>query len=69
MARTYASALRASTPERVASVVLKALEAEHPRSRYVITPMARALIALRRFGGDRVWDAAMRRQFRSSLVS
>lgn len=69
MARSYASRVMSSTPDRVAAVVLKALEAEHPRSRYVITPMARTLIGLRRFGGDRVWDAVMRRQFRSPPVS
>lgn len=65
MARSYASRLRASTPERVANVVLKALGSDRPRSRYVTTPLARTLIGLRRFGGDRVWDATVRQQFRA----
>jgi NAD(P)-dependent dehydrogenase (short-subunit alcohol dehydrogenase family) len=50
-------------PHQVAQVVRRAVEAERPRSRYLITPAARAMVALRRFGGDRAWDAFVRRQF------
>lgn len=62
-AQNYASPLAAG-PDAVAAVVEKALEAARPRSRYVVTPTAKVLIQTRRFGGDRVWDAAMRRAYR-----
>jgi hypothetical protein len=45
-------------------VVLKAVEARAPRSRSVVTPAARAAITARTLGGDRVWDAIVRQQFR-----
>lgn len=63
--RSY-SAPGAVGPDAVAKVVQRAIEADRPRARYVVTPMAVALIQLRRFGGDRLWDAAMRRAFRLS---
>jgi hypothetical protein len=44
--------------------VLKAVESSSPRSRYVVTPAARAMIAARTLGGDRVWDGIVRRQFK-----
>ncbi|GAB3592391.1 oxidoreductase [Angustibacter peucedani] len=50
-------------PAKVARVVRRAVESRRPRSRYLITPAARAMVALRRFGGDRAWDAFVRRQF------
>jgi len=59
----YANDFMATGPESVAIVIVKALESARPRSRYVVTPAAKVMINLRRFGGDRVWDAAMRRQF------
>lgn len=62
-ANAYSSKVIAAPPEKVARTILKAIETDHPRSRYVITPTARALIALRTFGGDHVWDAMVRRQF------
>ena len=60
----YQNPLLAAGPERVARVVLNAIEARRPRSRYVITPAARAAITARTLGGDRVWDAIVRQQFR-----
>ena len=48
--------------EAVAAVIVKALESSRPRSRYVVTSAAKAMINLRRFGGDRVWDSAMRKR-------
>ena len=60
----YQNAMLATGPEAVAKVVLKAVEARRPRSRYVVTPAARAAIATRTLGGDRVWDAVVRSQFR-----
>lgn len=59
----YDSRLLSSGPEAVARVILKAVEAEHPRSRYLVTAAARALVHARRLGGDRVWDAITKRQF------
>jgi NADP-dependent 3-hydroxy acid dehydrogenase YdfG len=60
----YANPVLAAGPEVVAKVVLKAVEARSPRSRYVVTPAARAAITARTLGGDRVWDAIVRQQFR-----
>ncbi|MGZ6754756.1 MAG: oxidoreductase [Nocardioides sp.] len=51
-------------PDSVAKVVLKAVEADRPRTRYVVTPAAKAMIALRKLGGDRVWDTFVRAQFK-----
>jgi NAD(P)-dependent dehydrogenase (short-subunit alcohol dehydrogenase family) len=62
-ARAYANHLKSTGPEAVAAVIVKALESTSPRSRYVVTSAAKAMINLRRFGGDRVWDAAMRKQY------
>ena len=59
----YANDFMATGPEAVAAVIAKALESPRPRSRYVVTSAAKVMINLRRFGGDRVWDATMRRQY------
>jgi NADP-dependent 3-hydroxy acid dehydrogenase YdfG len=61
----YASPMVAAGPESVAKVIRRAIESRHPRPRYVVTPAARALIATRTLGGDRVWDLMMRQQFRA----
>ncbi|WP_270886900.1 oxidoreductase [Pedococcus sp. 5OH_020] len=60
----YASPILSAGPETVAAVVLKAVESPAPRSRYVVTPAARAMITARTLGGDRVWDQIVRHQFR-----
>jgi NADP-dependent 3-hydroxy acid dehydrogenase YdfG len=60
---SYANDFMATGPETVAEVILKAVQSSRPRSRYVVTPAAKMLINLRRFGGDRVWDRTMRKQF------
>lgn len=59
----YANDFVATGPETVAAVIVKAVQSSRPRSRYVVTPAAKALINLRRLGGDRIWDRAMRKQF------
>jgi len=59
----YANDYVSSGPEAVAAVISRALLATRPRSRYVVTPAAKVLINLRKFGGDRVWDRAMRKQY------
>lgn len=59
----YANDFLATGPEAVAAVIVKAIDSSRPRSRYVVTSAAKVMINLRRFGGDRVWDAAMRKQY------
>ncbi len=54
----------AVSAQKVAAVVRDAVESSRPRSRYLITPAAKAMVTLRRLGGDRVWDAFVRRQFK-----
>jgi NADP-dependent 3-hydroxy acid dehydrogenase YdfG len=51
-------------PEAVAEVIRKAVEARRPRTRYVVTPAAKAQVQLRRLGGDRLWDSFVRRAYR-----
>ena len=60
----YSNSLMATGPESVARVVLKALESEHPRSRYLLTPVAKAMVTARTLGGDRVWDTLVKQQFK-----
>jgi NADP-dependent 3-hydroxy acid dehydrogenase YdfG len=60
---SYANDFMATGPETVAAVVVKAVQSPRPRSRYVVTPAARFMINLRRFGGDRIWDRTMRQRF------
>jgi NAD(P)-dependent dehydrogenase (short-subunit alcohol dehydrogenase family) len=50
-------------PERVAEVIEHVIDRAHPPARVVITPSARLTIGMRRLLSDRMWDAAMRRQF------
>jgi NADP-dependent 3-hydroxy acid dehydrogenase YdfG len=50
-------------PETVANTIARALEAEHPRARYPVTPSAHLMIGQRRLMPDRLWDLAMRTQF------
>ena len=59
----YANDFMATGPESVAAVIVKAVDSSRPRSRYVVTPAAKFMINLRRLGGDRIWDAAMRKQY------
>ena len=54
----------AAPPEAVADIIRKAVEARRPRTRYVVTPAAKAQVQLRRLGGDRLWDAFVRRAYR-----
>ena len=59
----YANDFMSTGPDAVAAVVLRAVDSSRPRARYAVTPAAKAMINLRRFGGDRLWDATMRKQF------
>jgi NADP-dependent 3-hydroxy acid dehydrogenase YdfG len=65
MKRSYASRAGADAAA-VAEVVKHVVEARRPRTRYVVTPAAKAQVQLRRLGGDRVWDAVVRRAYRIS---
>jgi NAD(P)-dependent dehydrogenase (short-subunit alcohol dehydrogenase family) len=47
--------------DRVARVILRAIESPRPRTRYPVTAMARVLIPVRRLLPDRVLDFLMRR--------
>jgi short-subunit dehydrogenase len=60
---SYANDFMATGPDTVAAVIVKAVESSRPRSRYVVTPAAKVMISLRRFGGDRIWDRTMRKQY------
>jgi short-subunit dehydrogenase len=60
---SYANDFLATGPETVAAVIVRAVQSSRPRSRYVVTPAAKVMISLRRFGGDRIWDRTMRRQY------
>lgn len=59
----YDNRLLAAGTAPVVKAVEHALTARRPRSRYLVTPAAHLLVGLRRWGGDRGWDAFVRRQF------
>ena len=50
-------------PEAVAKVVEKAITADRPKARYLVTPSAHLLVNQRRAMPDRAWDAFLRTQF------
>jgi NAD(P)-dependent dehydrogenase (short-subunit alcohol dehydrogenase family) len=53
----------ATGPDAVARTVERAIKARRPRTRYVVTFGARAMVGLRRLLPDRAWDLALRSQF------
>lgn len=64
--RAYAGVigkLVAAGPDRVARAIEKAMAAEHPRTRYVVTPTARLMIELHRLLPGRAFDRLMGTQF------
>jgi NAD(P)-dependent dehydrogenase (short-subunit alcohol dehydrogenase family) len=66
MADSYKSTLLSAPPETVAKVIERAAIATRPRTRYVVTPAAKALVHTRRLLGARVFDACLRMQFRGA---
>ena len=54
----------APAPGRVADVVLQAITATNPKTRYVVGKYARPMIALRKWLGDRAFDRVMMMQMR-----
>ncbi len=55
---------QATTPEKIAQVIVKACAARRPRSRYAVTAMAKATVAVSKFLPRRLLDWVCRRQFR-----
>jgi hypothetical protein len=66
MADSYRNTLLSAPPEKVAAVIERAILVRRPRARYVVTPAAKALVHTRRLLGARVFDAYLRRQFRTA---
>ena len=64
MAQSYGNKLLTGAPEAVAKAVERALTAKSPRSRYVVTPAARALITTRAVAPGKVWDRVVKLNFR-----
>ena len=64
MAGSYDNALLTAGPDAVARTVERALTAARPRSRYVVTPAARAMITARAVAPGKVWDRMVRLNFR-----
>jgi NAD(P)-dependent dehydrogenase (short-subunit alcohol dehydrogenase family) len=52
-----------SSAEDVAKVITKAITIRRPRTRYLINPIARSLVGMKRWLPDRVHDAVLRRQY------
>ncbi|HEX2903007.1 MAG TPA: oxidoreductase [Jatrophihabitans sp.] len=50
--------------DRVARVIVRAARAERPRARYLISPMAKSLVAAKTVLPDRAHDALLRQQYR-----
>lgn len=50
-------------PEDVAHTIERAITSRKPRTRYLVTPSAYLLIALRRVLPDRLWDRFLRTQY------
>ncbi|WP_410813922.1 oxidoreductase [Micromonospora sp. 067-2] len=64
MARSYANRLLSATPETVARVIERAVTARRPRTRYLVTAAAWAMVHTRRLLGARAFDTVNRLQFR-----
>jgi NAD(P)-dependent dehydrogenase (short-subunit alcohol dehydrogenase family) len=52
-----------SSPDAVAGVIVRAVRARRPRSRYTVGPVAKTMIGLRRFAPSPVFDAVIRSSF------
>jgi short-subunit dehydrogenase len=69
MAASYQSTLLSAPPGAVAKVIEHAVTTTRPRTRYVVTPAAKALVHTRRLLGARVFDAFLRLRFRVTLCA
>ncbi|MFE7774945.1 oxidoreductase [Streptomyces sp. NPDC057445] len=63
MADHYRSTLLSAPAETVAKAIEHAITEPRPRTRYVITPAAKALVQTRRLLGARVFDALLRTRY------
>jgi len=52
-----------STPEDIAKVITQAITARRPRSRYLINPVAKSLVAMNQVLPARAYDSVLRRQY------
>jgi len=52
-----------SSADDIAKVITRAVTARRPRTRYLINPVARTTVTLRRWLPDRAYDAVLRRQY------
>jgi short-subunit dehydrogenase len=66
MASRYRSPLLSAPPATAAKAIERAVTARRPRTRYLLTPAARALVHARRLLGARAFDAYLRMQFRGA---
>lgn len=60
----YAKKGAASPPTVVADAIAKAVDASRPRTRYAIGKMAKPLIFIRKYLGDRIFDKAVMSQLK-----
>ena len=52
-----------SSADDIAKVITRAVTVRRPRTRYLINPVARTTVTLRRWLPDRAYDAVLRRQY------
>ena len=52
------------SPEAVARVIVRACEVPRPRTRYLISPLARTLVTAKRLLPDRAYDRLLQQQYR-----
>jgi NAD(P)-dependent dehydrogenase (short-subunit alcohol dehydrogenase family) len=62
MRSTYAKKGAASPPSVVADAILQAVRSRRPKTRYVIGKMAKPLMFIRKYFGDRIFDMAIMSQ-------
>jgi NAD(P)-dependent dehydrogenase (short-subunit alcohol dehydrogenase family) len=62
MRSTYAKQGAASPPSVVADAILQAVRSSRPKTRYVIGKMAKPLMFIRKYFGDRIFDMAIMSQ-------
>jgi NAD(P)-dependent dehydrogenase (short-subunit alcohol dehydrogenase family) len=53
-----------STADDIAKVICRAVTARRPRTRYLINPVAKSVVAMNRVLPGRAYDAVLRRQYR-----
>ena len=59
----YDNRMVSTSSHSVAKVDRQGRGGRPPRTRYLLTPAARAMVATRTVGGDRLWDRVVARQF------